>query len=285
MPHHYAARVARDALGRFRGNARTVFEDGLAGLIGVRQHARVHVDHDLVALARRAGIDAVVQRRLRHQRQRVGLLLRHRRHVVLLAKRFARGVQRAQEHCSSLRRQTSTHHDGAVGILIDVQRAARVLPRGLVALGLSIHMAPAAHDPLDVLRCTGTSHREQALLRLRRSNPRYRSHLRVRDLAARERCRQTRQRPERARHPHALACRAESSPTRQASHAAHDRNPVFQPSRASNSRIRSSRRAVAASRCADISAISSPRRSNSAWVSIAVSPFGGATLHPEFGDA
>ena len=38
---------------------------------------------------------------------------------------------------------------------------------------------------------------------------------------------------------------------------------VFQPLRESNSRMRSSRRAVAASRCADSSAISSPSRSSS----------------------
>jgi len=49
-----------------------------------------------------------------------------------------------------------------------------------------------------------------------------------------------------------------SSPTRQLSHAAQERKPVFQPPRASNARIRSRRRAVAASRCADSSAISSP---------------------------
>src|SRR2546425_336652 len=54
-----------------------------------------------------------------------------------------------------------------------------------------------------------------------------------------------------------------SSPTRQDSHAAHERKPVFQPPRASNSRMRSSRRAVAASRCADSSAIASPSRSSS----------------------
>jgi hypothetical protein len=35
MPHHHRARIAREALGRFRGNACPAFEDGLAGLIGV----------------------------------------------------------------------------------------------------------------------------------------------------------------------------------------------------------------------------------------------------------
>ena len=55
-----------------------------------------------------------------------------------------------------------------------------------------------------------------------------------------------------------------SSPTRQASQAAQDRKPVFHPPRASKARMRSRRRPVAASRCAESSAISSPRRSSSA---------------------
>ena len=79
--------------------------------------------------------------------------------------------------------------------------------------------------------------------------------------------------------------------------AAQERKPLFQPPRASNSRMRSSRRAVAASRCADSSAISSPSRSSSAtrsgvgqadgmsgeWISMASLPSAEATLHPGFG--
>ena len=53
-----------------------------------------------------------------------------------------------------------------------------------------------------------------------------------------------------------------SRPTRQESHSAQDRKPVFQPPRASKSRIRSSRRAEAASRCVESSAIASPMRSS-----------------------
>jgi hypothetical protein len=37
VPHHHPARVARQAPRRFRGNARPVLEDGLAGLIRIRQ--------------------------------------------------------------------------------------------------------------------------------------------------------------------------------------------------------------------------------------------------------
>jgi hypothetical protein len=85
-----------------------------------------------------------------------------------------------------------------------------------------------------------------------------------------------------------------SRPTRQASHPAQERKPVFHPPRASNSRIRVSRRAVAASRCADSSAISSPSRSSSATagcvgtsaagesIGMASPPSAGATLHHGF---
>src|SRR5437016_3368046 len=53
--HHHAARVARQALRRFRGNARAVLEEGLTGLFGVGEHGSVDVHHHLIALARRAG--------------------------------------------------------------------------------------------------------------------------------------------------------------------------------------------------------------------------------------
>src|SRR2546425_5079531 len=61
--HYHAARVARQAPGR-RGNAGAVFEQGLAGLIGVGKDRRIDVDDDLVALSLGAGIEAVVERRL-----------------------------------------------------------------------------------------------------------------------------------------------------------------------------------------------------------------------------
>jgi len=77
--HHYATRVARQTLRRFRGNARAVLENGLTRRIRIRQYRRVDMDDHLIALARRAGVETVVQRRLREQRQRVGLSLRHRR--------------------------------------------------------------------------------------------------------------------------------------------------------------------------------------------------------------
>jgi len=59
VAHHHPTRVARQALGRFRRNARAVLEQGLARLIRIGQHLGVDVDHHLVALARGAGIEVV----------------------------------------------------------------------------------------------------------------------------------------------------------------------------------------------------------------------------------
>jgi hypothetical protein len=77
VPHHHAAGVARQAPRRFRGNARPVLEHGLAGLLRICQCRRVDMDHDLVPLSRRAGIESMVEGRLREQSQRVRLLLAH----------------------------------------------------------------------------------------------------------------------------------------------------------------------------------------------------------------
>jgi hypothetical protein len=73
--HDDPARVARQTPGRFRGNARAVFEEGLARRLGVGQHRRVDVDDHLVPLAGGAGIEAMVEGRLGEQGQGVGLLL------------------------------------------------------------------------------------------------------------------------------------------------------------------------------------------------------------------
>jgi hypothetical protein len=78
MAHHHPSGVAREALGRFRGNVSTPLQDGLARLLRIGQHLGVDVDHHLVALARGAGIEAVVQGRLREQGQRIRLLLADR---------------------------------------------------------------------------------------------------------------------------------------------------------------------------------------------------------------
>ena len=65
VSHHHPTRVACEAPRRFCGNVDPIFQHGLAWLIWVRQHRRVDVNHYLIPLARRAGIDPVVQRRLR----------------------------------------------------------------------------------------------------------------------------------------------------------------------------------------------------------------------------
>ena len=58
-----------------------LLEDGLPGLIWVRQHRGVDMDHDLVPLSRSAGIKLVMEGRFREQGQRVRLLLGDRRRL------------------------------------------------------------------------------------------------------------------------------------------------------------------------------------------------------------
>jgi len=48
VAHHHPAGVARQAPRRFRGNVRPVLEDRLAGLLRVREHRGIDVDHHLV---------------------------------------------------------------------------------------------------------------------------------------------------------------------------------------------------------------------------------------------
>ena len=117
--HHHPARVARQAPRRFRGNVCAVFEDGLAGLIGIGEGRGIDVDYHLVSLSGGAGIDAVVEGCLREQCQRVGLLLSHRGrfrgnvdragHRVLPASLLIQGLagrgERLHEHRADLGRQ------------------------------------------------------------------------------------------------------------------------------------------------------------------------------------
>jgi hypothetical protein len=77
VPHHHAAGIARQTLGRSRRNARAAFEHRLARCVGIGQHLGIDVNDDLVPLARRDGIDPMVQSRLGHYCQGVGLLLLH----------------------------------------------------------------------------------------------------------------------------------------------------------------------------------------------------------------
>jgi hypothetical protein len=79
VAHDHAARIARKALGRSRGNVHAILEDRLTRRIGIREYRGFDVDHDLVALSGSAGIDSVVQGRFGDERERVGLLLLHRR--------------------------------------------------------------------------------------------------------------------------------------------------------------------------------------------------------------
>jgi hypothetical protein len=93
-----------------------------------------------------------------------------------------------------------------------MQRTARVPSSRLAGLGLPVHAPPATHDALDVLRRAGAADRQQALFRLWRGHTGQRAHLRIGELAARERLRQLRQLLQRTRHADALACGAHVEP-------------------------------------------------------------------------
>jgi hypothetical protein len=150
-----------------------VLEDGLAGLIGIRESRGIDVVDHLVPLARGAGSESVVEGRFREQRQRVRLLLGHRRrlrgtvHVYgfpgprarLLVESLAGCGQRLQEQRPDLGGQPPPDRDHAVFILIHVKRPAHMLPLGFPGLGDPIHPSPPPHDPFDVLRCAGAPHR------------------------------------------------------------------------------------------------------------------------------
>ncbi|HUF91848.1 MAG TPA: hypothetical protein VMR23_05680 [Candidatus Limnocylindria bacterium] len=210
VPHHHPARIARQAPGRFRGNARAVLEDRLAGLIRVREHRGIDMDDDLVALARRAGIEPVMQRSFREQRQRIRLLLSDGGAILdadLPAHRLAGGFQRPHDQRPHFGCQPAPQHDHTVLILIHVECAALVPPRVRVRLGLAVHAAPAPHDALDVLGRAGPPHGQQPLFRLRRRHAGQGANFRVGQLSAGEGTAEEGQRSERARHSDLLPCR------------------------------------------------------------------------------
>jgi hypothetical protein len=232
--HDHEAGIARQASGRFRGNVCAVFEHRLAWLLGVREGGSldrgqalgrfrgnvralredqgIDVDDDLVSLARGTGIDPVVKRRLRQQCQRIRLQLTHRRrvhHVLvparLLIERVAGRGQRLHEQRAGLWLQPPANDRHTVFVLIHVQGAGRAPPRGLARLGDAIHAPPATNDPLDVRGGAGLPHGQQSLLGLRRRHTCQRADLGVRELTARERLGQPRQRTQSSCHADPLA--------------------------------------------------------------------------------
>jgi hypothetical protein len=149
----------------------------------------------------------VVQRGLREQVERVGLLLDEARRLViatLWVQRLAGGGERAQEQCTHFRSQPPAENDHAVLLLIDVERAAHVMPGGLPRLGQPVRPAPAAHDALDMIRGAGAAHRQESLFRLWRRHAGQRADLGVRQLAGRESAGEARQRAQRPSDAHAL---------------------------------------------------------------------------------
>jgi hypothetical protein len=107
-----------------------LFEGRLTRLIRIGQHRRVDVDDHLVALTRRAGIELVMESRLREQRQGIRLLLGHGRRVARrftlalgsrpLVQRLARCRDRLYEQRPHLWIEPPPQHHHAVLVLVDV---------------------------------------------------------------------------------------------------------------------------------------------------------------------
>src|SRR5712691_8710156 len=222
MPHHHPCRIARQAAGRFRGNVRAVLEHGLPRLIRVGQDRSINMNDHLVTLSRGAGIEPMVECRLREQRQRICLLLGHGRGIrhgvsqrrSLLAtrslvQRLARRGQRLHEQRSHFRLQPSANDYHAVVVLIHVKGTADVTLLGLPRLGQPVHLSPAPHDPLDVGGRTLAPNRQQSFFGLRCGHAGQRAGFRVRQFPPRESLGQERQRPERACDTDPLAGRTE----------------------------------------------------------------------------
>jgi len=128
--------------------------------------------------------------------------------ATLLVQRLACSGQRLHEQSADLRRQSAADDHHAVLVLIHVQRPARVAPGGLPRLGLPVHAAPAANDPLDVRGGAGPTHRQQPRFGLGSGHAGQRPHLGVRELAPGESPGQQRQRAQGVRDADALAGRA-----------------------------------------------------------------------------
>ncbi len=226
MAHHHPAGVAGQAPGRFRGNAGAVLHDGLARLLRLGQGLGVDMDHHLIALARGAGIEPVVQGRLREESQGIGLPLGHRgrfrgnapgpgvpvRHACPLVQRLARGGERLQEQCPHFRLEPPPEDHHAVLVLVQVKGPARMPQRGLPGLGPPVHPTPAAYDPLDVSGRPSSRHRQESRFGLGRGHAGDGADLGVRELPASQGLGQERQRLEGARDPNPFAGCAQIKP-------------------------------------------------------------------------
>jgi len=213
VSHHHPAGVAGEALRRSRGNVAHLFELGLAESLRIRQHGGVDVNHDLVALARRPGVELMVQGGLGEQGQGIGLLLHPGRSIDDLAswawprsliEGLAGGIERSDEQGTRFRSQATTDYHRAVVVPIDLEHAALVLVSGLTDLGIPVHLTPSPYDVLHVHCTPAPPPREQARLGLRGGDTGECAHLGVRQLPAGKRLGQSGQRVQSARDAHVL---------------------------------------------------------------------------------
>jgi hypothetical protein len=81
-----------------------------------------------------------------------------------VGERLSGGVEHAKKDCTSLGRQASADHEHAVVVVKDVLCAGRVPSCGLLCFGFAVHLAPAAHDRLDMSGGAGAGNAAQLLL-------------------------------------------------------------------------------------------------------------------------
>ena len=141
----------------FIGRIHAVLEGRLPGVIGIGEHRRIDVHHDLIALAGRAGVEVVVQRGLGEESQGVGLLLGHAGGVLprrvrlgFRGRLITRRGQRLPDHRADFGGEPAVDDEHAVDVLIDAQGPAAIALVGLSVLGVAVHPAPGPGQGFDV---------------------------------------------------------------------------------------------------------------------------------------
>ena len=116
----------------------------------------------------------MLQRGFGDHPERVGLLLAVQRWVAFGGIDLRRGEEsvprrgeRLDQHSADFRRQQAADDHHAVGVLIDLQGSVAAPGHDVGLLGGPIDIAPAADEPLDVLRGAGLAERQQSLFGFR----------------------------------------------------------------------------------------------------------------------
>ena len=111
---------------------------------------------------------------------------------------------------TSLRIETTAHHQHAVVVEVGLERPAGMSAPLFFLVLQAIDPSPRSHQPLDMRSAPAASKREELLFILWRRHSGERANLRVRQLASAHRLTQERQLAQSMSNPNLLACRAES---------------------------------------------------------------------------